>query len=362
MLLFYRSAALDLAAGYGHPERARVAYLVSLAAWAATVLLLPGGDRWLRRFSGPVTGPGNGPRRWIAAVLIALTLGSAAASSTAVPATQQHTSASWAVATTGWTLIAVSMGSRTALMLTWLATPPACAMLAAIAAGPTEIVMMTARILGVLGLQVPVALSARALERSAQAASALWLQQDAIRTDKVVADTLHEDRVRRSRAVAALVEPVLAGLAGAPTAADPGETVRRRCEVAAAQVRRLLMEWHRGGPDPLGVDLSACLDQAEASGVRVDVAVPATLAPAGLPAPLRRVACEVVRGLAREPVTRVRLSVISTTTRLCLAIVAHAAPGTGERVLHLPATVPAPLTIRTTTSGDFFWVELTCPL
>jgi hypothetical protein len=363
MLLFYRSAALDVAVGYGHPEGARVAYLVSLTAWAATVLVLPGGDRWLRLLPGSAAHSRNGLRRWIAAVLIALTLGAAAASTAAVPAAQQHASASWAVATAGWTLIAVSIGSRTALMLTWLAAPPAFAMLAAIEGGSTQIVMMVARILGVLGLQVPVALAAQALERSADTASALWLQQDAISTDQLVADTVHEDRLRRSRAVATLIEPVLAGLAGSPTATDPpDESVRRRCGVAAAQVRRLLMEWHRGGPDPLGVDLSACLDQAQESGVHVDVAVPASLTPTGLPAPLRRVACDVVQRLTGEPVIRIRLSIVSTTTQLCLAVVAQAQPGTGGRALDLPATVPAPLSIRTTTSGDFFWVELTCPL
>jgi hypothetical protein len=358
LLVFYRSAALDTAVRFGHPDVQRAAYLTSVGAWAATICLLPDGGFWLRLRPGLRVRL----RRLITGVLLVLTLGAAGAATLTVPAGQQHTETSWAVATNGWVLLAISSGRNTAMVVSWLAAPMVFAMVAAAAGGISATVLMTARTLGILGLQVPVAVAMRALERSADAATALRLKQEAIRTDRVVADALHHDRLRRSQAVAIVIEPVLAVLAEQTADANPDDTLRRRCGVAAAQVRRLLAEWHRNGPDPLGDDLTACLDQVQAAGLRVDVAVHAT-PHAELPAPLRRVACDVIRALACDLRTRLRVTVLATTTHLCVSIVASTAgaadDGHARRRL---ATVSAPLTIRTTIVGDSIWVELTCPL
>lgn len=358
LLVFYRSAALDTAVRFGHPDLQRVAYLTSVGAWVATVSLLPDGGFWLR------LRPGLGARLrgLTTGVLVVVTLGATGAATLTVPAEQQHTETSWAVATNGWVLLAISSGRNTAVVVSWLAAPMVFAMVGAAAGGTSATVLLTARMLGILGLQVPVAVAMRALERSADAATALRLKREAIRTDRVVADTLHHDRLRRSQAVAIVVEPVLAVLAERPADASSDDTVRRRCGVAAAQVRRMLAEWYRDGPDPLGDDLTICLDQVQAAGLRVDVAVHAT-PHAELPAPLRRVACEVVRALACDPGTRLRVTVLATTTHLSVSIVARTAGAAADgHTRRPPTTVPAPLTIRTTIVGDSIWVELTCPL
>jgi hypothetical protein len=341
LVVLYRSAALG--AGPGDPGLRRAAYLATVGAWAATAGLLA----WRH--------PRAWQRRVLAAALAAVTLGATAAVALAVPAAQQHTTANWAVGANGWLLLTIVSGGRVPLLLLALTVPVVFAMSAALPAGPVEVVLFTARAIGILGLQAPIALAARAIERSAEATRELHLTREAIRTEQFVAAALHDDRLRRSRAVAAAVEPVLASLAGSAPGPDPDDTLRRRSAVAAAQVRRLLVEWHRTDGDPLGGDLSACLDDLQAAGIRVEVAGHAD----ALPPVLRRTAGEVVREIARLPAARVRLTTVPTPTQLCLSVVAEV--GGSARCFGL-AEVPAPLAIRTTTVGGTLWVELTCPV
>ncbi|MEV7623879.1 hypothetical protein [Actinoplanes sp. NPDC089786] len=332
LLVLYRAQALN---------GSRPAYLASVGAWAATAGLLA----W------PL--PPYRLRRILAAVLGVVTLGATAAVTLTVPAALQHTTANWAVGANGWLLLTLASGRRLTTLLLCLTVPVVFAESAALAAGGVEVVLMTARALGILGLQLPIALAARAVEQSAEATRVLHLTREAIRTEQFVAAALHDDRLRRSQAVAAAVEPVLAGLA--EPSPGPDDTLRQRSGVAAAQVRRLLAEWHGAGGDPLGADLSACLDEVQAAGTRVEVAVHA----GSLPPELRRAACDVVREIARRPTARLRLTVVPTPAQLCLSVVARtdgADPGFAL------TEVPAPLTIRTTTIGTTLWVELTCPV
>jgi hypothetical protein len=335
ILVLYRSPAV--AAGPGVP---RVAYVATVGVWAVTAWVLAWRPAGVWRWRAVVT------------VLVSATIGVTAAVSVAVPAAVQHTTANWAVGANGWLLLALTCGARVSLVVVSLIVQVAVAMAAAVAAGPPEIVLFAARALGILGLQVPVALAARALERLAVATRELQLAREEIRTGQVVAAALHDDRLRRSRAVAAAVEPVLASLA-CSAAAD--EVLRLRSGIAAARVRRLLAEWHRRAGDPLGAELSACLDELQAAGVRVEVAVHA----GGLPPVLCRAAVGVVRQAALSSPARLRLTAVPTAARLCLSIVAEVGHG-GSRFVC--PEVPAALTVRTTVVGATVWVELTCPV
>jgi hypothetical protein len=290
-------------------------------------------------------------QRALTGALLVSTLGATGAVTLALPAILQHTAANWAVGVDGWLVVTIAAGSRLTHTIFWLAAPVVFAVAAAVPAGAPEVVVMCTRALGILGLQIPIALAARAVERSAEAARELHLTREAIRTQQIMAAALHEDRLRRSRAVAAVVEPVLAGLAG--TALD--DVLRKRCAVAAAQVRRLLVGWNRADGDPLGDDLTGCLDEMQAAGTRVEVAVHADC----LPFALRRAACDVIRTIAATPVAQLRLTVVLVAGRLCLSIVARSA---GRGVPPLLSEVSEPLVIRTTTNGATVWVELTCPV
>ncbi|WP_033343238.1 hypothetical protein [Catenuloplanes japonicus] len=385
LLVLYRTDALA-----GGTLR-HAAYLASIGAWCATAWLLA----W----------PAHHPerlRQTLAAALGAITLAATVAVTLSVPAAAQHTNANWAVGVNGWLLLTIASGGRLSVLLLCLTVPVAFATAASFPAGQVETVMMTARALGILGLQVPIALAAREVERSAAAASTLHLTREAIRTDQIVAAALHDDRLRRSRAIAAAVAPVLASLAGTgplrgdgphgefpgaePGAdrlrgagprggfrdAEPGadglrgagprgaevhgdglldDTVRQRSRVAAAQVRRLLAEWQHVGGDPLGGDLSAALDDLQAAGTPVEVAVHVE----DLPPALRQATRDVVRAIARHPVSRLRLTAVPTATELCVSVVAR----THEDVVW--NGVSAPVAIRTTVIGETLWVELTCP-
>lgn len=330
LLVLYREEGL---------AQARYAYLTSVAAWVATagVLAYPFRRSWTRQV--------------LEVALSAVTLGATVALTLTVPAGLQHTSANWALGVNGWLLLTTASGGRAPVLLLWVTLPVVIAMIAALPAGAEEIVRMAARALGILGLQAPIALATGAFERSAEATRRLHLTQEAIRTEQIVTAALHDDRLRRSQAVAAAVEPVLASLADA----DPDDTLRQRSRVAAAQVRRLLAEWNRTGGDPLGDDLAACLDDVQAAGIPVEVAVHAE----GLPPVLRRAACDVVREVARLPVGRLRLTAVPTESQVCLSVVARTrVSGSGFSI----ERVPAPLEIRTTTTEETLWVELTCPV
>jgi hypothetical protein len=335
LLVLYRAEALAGARTGAYPA--------GVAAWLATAGLLAWPHRHVRA------------RQVLAATLVAVTLGVTTVVTLTVPAGLQHTTANWAVGANGWLLLTIAVEGPVTLLVLWLTVPVVLAVAAALPAGPVEAVLMSTRALGILGLQVPIALAARAIERSARATSELHRTQEAIRTGQFVADALHDDRLRRSRAVAVAVEPVLASLADVAAGPAADDTLRQRSGVAAAQVRRLLAEWHRAGGDPLGDDLSACLDEVQATGARVEVAVHAD----GLPPVLRRAACDVVREIARLPVARLRLTAVPTATHLCLSVVARTRVTASRFAL---AEVPEPLTIRTTTAGETLWVELTCPV
>ncbi|MFG1610248.1 hypothetical protein [Actinoplanes sp. NPDC049265] len=334
LLVLYRSQAL---AGY------RPAYLASVGAWAGAAGLLA----WPH--------PPPRLRRVLTGVLAAVTLTATAALTHVVPTTAQHTTANWAVGANGWLLLTLASGGRVTLVLLLLAAPVMFAEGAALSAGGAEVVLTTARGLGVLGLQVPIALAATTVERSARVTRALRLAREALRTDQFVAAALHDDRLRRSHAVAAAVEPVLASLADPAPGHDPDrdETLRWRSGVAAAQVRRLMAQWHRADGDPLGDDLSACLDDVQAVGARVEVAVHT----GGLPPALRRAACDVVRRIADRPVTRLRLTAVLAASHVSLSVVARTSGGDGFAL-----EVPAPLTIRTTSADGMLWVEVRCPV
>ncbi|MFI5913192.1 hypothetical protein [Dactylosporangium sp. NPDC051541] len=336
LLVFYRTPALHTATGYGHPGAQRAAYCASVAVWLLTALL-------------PALPRARRAATW---TLVAATLAGTAVATVTVPAAQQHTSTSWAAAANGWLLLAITSGRRHRIVVPLLLAPVGGAVVVAGTGGTPEMVLILSRTAGILGLQVPVALAAEALERIARTANLLRLQRDAIHTARVVADTVHDDRLRRSRAVAAVAEPVLAGLASPDT--DPA-ALRTRCAMAAAQVRRLLAEWYRDGPDPLGAALASCLDRVQAAGVHVHVAAPAVHPDIALPAPLSAAACRVVCALTRAPVTRLRVTVLVTAGQARVGIAATGPPAP------VPP-VPAPLTVRTTVAGAASLVELACPL
>ncbi|GAA2511572.1 hypothetical protein [Winogradskya humida] len=338
LLVLYRADALENSAGIQ-----RAAYLASIGAWLATAGLMAWPERGTRQ------------RQVLATTLSAVTLAATTAVTLTVPAGLQHTNANWAIGVNGWLLLTIASGVRLSLLVLWLALPVVLALAAAIPAGPPEIAVMCVRALGILGLQVPIALATRALERSAEATRQLQLTQEAIRTEQFVASALHDDRLRRSRTVAAAVEPVLASLAGVAAGTVPDDSLRRSSRIAAAQVRRLLAAWNHDDGDPLGDDLSACLDDLQAAGTRVEVAVHT----GHLPPVLRRAALDVVRACARLPVSRLRLTAVPTPTHLSLSVVARTGNPGGPFMLD---PVPAPLAIRTTTIDETLWVELTCPL
>jgi hypothetical protein len=228
-----------------------------------------------------------------------------------------------------------------------------------------EAVVTVVRSLGILGLLLPVGLAAEALERSARTATALRRERERIDTARLVASTVLADRLERSRHISTVVEPVLADLALLRPGEDPDGDLRRRCAIAGARMRGLLAEWYRGGSDPLGTELAACLDQLQTAGLYVDLAMHGDAPASGagmLPTALVTLGRDVVLALAPHASNRMRVTILVIGAQVRLSVfIDTSGPPPGD--LSLPSSDDLhDMTIRTTTSDDSLWVEMTCPL
>lgn len=360
LLLPYRPYALDETT-QAHPSLQRAAFLASVVLWLLTGAALPAGR--LRGF----------PAR---ALLVAVTTVTAV-STLAVPAGQQLGMTSWAVSTNVWLVITIGWGGRTAPLVAWLVLPLVLAIAVGASGGAGQAVPATARMLGILGLCLPVAAACAILERTARLAAGLGRERERIRTAQVVAAAVVTDRLGRSHHVRTVVEPVLADLAALRPDERPDPRLRRRCGVAGARVRQLLGEWYRGGADPLGTELTACLEGLRTAGLRVDLVVhgpsssslsstpPSASSSASgdsvLPPALVSAGCDTVLAVAPLVRSRMRVTVLVLEGQVRLSILIDTS-GPPPAVEPPPPPAGSGVTVRTTTSDDSLWLELTCPL
>ncbi|MGC0376701.1 hypothetical protein [Streptomyces sp. SAI-229] len=149
---------------------------------------------------------------------------------------------------------------------------------------------MAVSVLAICTFQMAAALAVRLLADRATRASATLREQERIRTSAAVAAHIHTDQRARYRDLDTTVLPLIAGLADGSL--DPREeSVRRRCALEAARLRRLFAE-HDYAADPLVHELRACIDVAERNGVSVHLAVRGD--PVEVPRPVRQALTEPV--------------------------------------------------------------------
>src|SRR5262249_17937953 len=119
------------------------------------------------------------------------------------------------------------------------------------------------------GIQIAVAVCARALQTTAWHAANATRREASIREHAEIASRVHEDRHARWRGLQETTIPLLRELAAGSV--DPGdECVRQRCAVEAARLRRL-MAGSDDVPSVLLHELHATADVAERRGVAIDI-------------------------------------------------------------------------------------------
>ncbi|WP_245812105.1 hypothetical protein [Actinophytocola xinjiangensis] len=177
--------------------------------------------------------------------------------------------------------------------------------------------------LGTLSVQLAVALIARMLHRRTAQAMAVAAERDRLATRVLAVEQAERGQRDVFAGQLGTTLPLLADLADGVL--DPrGEPARRRCALAATQLRRLFAE-NDEVPDPLVHEVSACLDVAERRGVDVSLAVSG--AAVAVPAPVRRELTAPVAVTLSHARTRARVSVLRTATEVRVAVVSDAVAG-----------------------------------
>ncbi|MEV0283123.1 ATP-binding protein [Kribbella sp. NPDC050820] len=197
------------------------------------------------------------------------------------------------------------------------------------------------------GYPLAVAVATSLLASLAQQAAQQRRDAEEVRIADQLAAQTHERRQRRYAELSATAGPLLAGLADGTL--DPqDESVRRRCAIEAARMRRIFAE-HDETPDPLLHELRACADLADRRGVLVTLATAGTWA--APPLPVRRGLTEGPLMLLATAASQARITVSSTDGSLAVSVVADAPD------IDVPLPVGHNVHLSTTRHDGLLWVE-----
>ncbi len=245
----------------------------------------------------------------------------------AVPPDGYFLDVHWSFGLVGWHLLVLLL-DRVGLLV--------CALAAHFAASVTQFVLVGDHdraevggagvvVLSVLGFQSAIVVIALVLRRQARLAAEVAADRDRVATRAAVAEQWERDRRLTFAGQLGATLPLLVGLADRTLDPDDEDT-RRRCALAATQLRRLFAE-NDDVPDPLVHEVSACVDAAERRGIEVSLAVSG--AAVAIPTPVRReLTGPLVVALAHTR-TRARVSVLRTDQEVRVAVLADTGPFEG---------------------------------
>jgi hypothetical protein len=257
----------------------------------------------------------------------------------------------WSEGDAGWTVLLLLLDMRIAVLagvlsLHYVMTFTQTALGGAAAISVTEAVNAT---VVVFGYQMAVGVVTVVLRAVAQTAGAAAHRAEVLRTERAVAEQVHQDRTERYAALADSTAPLLAALASG--AADPGDPVfRRSCAVEAARVRRLLAE-DTSVPDQLSHELRACVALAERNGITVQFAERGVRPP--VPKTVRRALTEPAVAALATAATTARVTVVGAENEVTVSVVADVP---AEMV---PAATDPAIEMSTVETGDKLWVKTT---
>jgi hypothetical protein len=252
--------------------------------------------------------------------VVALTAASAA---TAVVPDGAHFGApDWAFGLVGWHLVLLLL-DRVPLLLTALGTNLAVSagqFLVADVPGRAEVGAAGIVALGTVSVQLAVVVITRMLVGRTGQAMAVAAERDRLTTRVLYAEQWEREQRTVFAGQLGSTLPLLADLAdGVLDPRDAG--TRRRCALAATQLRRLFAE-NDEVPDPLVHEVAACVDVAERRGVDVSLAVSG--AAVAVPAEVRRELTGPVVATLSAARVRARVSVLRTEEEVRVAVVVDA--------------------------------------
>jgi hypothetical protein len=284
---------------------------------------------------------------------VAVLLGCSLTVSLTLPAEVVPRFEHWSVGLIGWyglVLLYGRSGWQVAAFLvthlTLLAYPVARA-----GPGPRELSSMVVVAVSVTGFQWGVSMTATLVHGIADATARTAQADEELRKRGAAAEARRRQQQRRYGELYETTVPLLVGLADGGL--DPrAATVRHRCAVEAARIRRLCGEID-DVPDRLVHDLGSAIDVAERHGTAVQLLVRG--APAGLPDAARRDMLAVVVPLLLVAASPVRVAVLRAPGGVRISVVA-AAPETPVR--HPPS---AHVAVTEIVSGAQMCVEVAWP-
>lgn len=231
----------------------------------------------------------------------------------------------WSFGLVEWHLLLLLL-DRVPALLAALATHLALSVGQFLSAGVPDRAAVGAAGIVVLGgatIQLAVVVIARALGRSTRQAMAVAAERDRLETRLLIAEQWERGQRTVFAGRLGVTLPLLAELADGLL--DPREEdTRRRCALAATQLRRLFAE-NDEVPDPLVHEVTACVDVAERRGVEVSLAVSGTAV--AVPSDVRHELTGPVVAALSAARLRARVSVLRTETEVRVAVVADAGAG-----------------------------------
>ncbi|WP_197319162.1 hypothetical protein [Saccharomonospora sp. NB11] len=290
---------------YEHP-------LAQVSAFAALAAVLA--VEWLLIVRQQSWGPWQAPA-------ILLVLAASATSYATLPDGKTSTAVDWAFGTANWVGLIVLLNRPARALVTFLLAHELVAVLHLLLfedVTRSALQRLATGSVGVLGYPLCAAVLVSALRRFTASTVAARRETERIRTAEAVAEEAHRRRQQRFGELSDTTVPLLEGLAdGSLSPEDP--TVRRRCAVEAARMRRLFAEIDTVA-DPLLHELRHCADVADRKGVEVELDSRGRL-PA-LPADVRRDLTDATLTALATASTSARVTVVGTPDMVSVNVVA----------------------------------------
>ncbi|WP_312885358.1 hypothetical protein [Streptomyces physcomitrii] len=235
---------------------------------------------------------------------------------------QRHAAPDWSFGLVGWHLLLLLL-DRVRVLVAVLAAHLVASLGLLLSSGVADRAAFGATgaaAFGAVSVQLAVVVITRVLQRQSQEATAVAEERDRLETRVLLARQWEQGQRSALAGQLGSTLPLLAGLADGDL--DPREEdTRRRCALAATQLRRQFAE-NDEVPDPLVHEVTACVDAAERLGVDVSFAVSGAAVP--VPPQVRReLTAPVVTALSAAR-SRARVSVLRTDREIRIAVVADA--------------------------------------
>ncbi|MEU5694406.1 hypothetical protein [Actinosynnema sp. NPDC020468] len=263
---------------------------------------------------------------WVEACGAVAVLGASVAANAALPADGFFGPAHWSFGLVGWHLLLL-LTERSGPLVGALGLHVVVSIAQFLSAGApdrADVGRAGVVVLSVTSFQLGMFVIIRVLRRGARQAELAAAAQQRAETRVALARQWEQDLRTGFAGQLGATLPLLADLADGVL--DPrDEETRRRCALAATQLRRLFAE-NDDVPDPLVHEVAACVDVAERRGVAVSLAVGG--APVPVPKDVRRALTTPLATALSAAHGKARVSLLRTPDEVRVAVVATGGPTT----------------------------------